>query len=66
MVREEECSEAIRGLALAYEMVCELVRSVDRGHGLLLLLLLQSFFLHFIMTPYYMINLCKALLSLMF
>ncbi|CAK1541408.1 unnamed protein product [Leptosia nina] len=59
-VSEEECRNEIRRLALVYELVCEVVRNVDRGHGLILLLLLQSFFLHFIMTPYYMINLYRV------
>ncbi|XP_045516872.1 uncharacterized protein LOC123709520 [Pieris brassicae] len=57
LVNEEQASEEIRVLWLVYELVCDLIRRVNRGYGLILLLLLQSFFLHFIMTPYYMINL---------
>ncbi|CAF4886380.1 unnamed protein product [Pieris macdunnoughi] len=58
-VYEEQASEEIRVLWLVYELVCDLIRRVDRGFGLILLLLLQSFFLHFIMTPYYILNISQ-------
>ncbi|XP_045486977.1 uncharacterized protein LOC110998536 [Pieris rapae] len=58
-VHEEQANEEVRMLWLVYELVCDLIRRVDRGYGLILLLLLQSFFLHFIMTPYYMLNISE-------
>ncbi|CAH0402662.1 unnamed protein product [Chilo suppressalis] len=48
-------SETIRRLALTYMEVCEVVRQLDSSHGVGVLLLLLSFLLHLVITPYHLI-----------
>ncbi|CAG4934206.1 unnamed protein product [Colias eurytheme] len=51
-----EASRTIRVLIFAYESICELLRKLEQSHGTILLVLLQSFFLHSIITPYNLIT----------
>ncbi|XP_045503536.1 uncharacterized protein LOC123700379 [Colias croceus] len=51
-----EASRTIRVLIFAYESICELLRKLEQSHGTVLLVLLQSFFLHSIITPYNLIT----------
>lgn len=48
--------KTVRDLSIAYGAICDVMRYLDDGHGLLLLFIIGSFFLQLIITPYYLIN----------
>nr|ALS03872.1 odorant receptor 1 [Ectropis obliqua] len=48
--------DAIRRLGLAFGNTCDVVRHVDNAHGLVVLMMLGSFLLHLVCTPYYLIT----------
>nr|XP_026488860.1 gustatory receptor for sugar taste 43a-like [Vanessa tameamea] len=49
-------NRTVRDLSNAYTGICDILRRIDDSHGFLLLLILISFFMQLIITPYYLIT----------
>ncbi|XP_047538582.1 uncharacterized protein LOC125072114 [Vanessa atalanta] len=49
-------TRTVRDLSNAYTGICDILRRIDESHGFLLLLILISFFMQLIITPYYLIT----------